>query len=355
MPIFDQGYQHWNGTLRGQSTRVAVISARGIRVQLGNRWVRWILLASLGPAFLLSIFLVIWGLFETKSTLLTPFLMFFQNLPEELKAGPKGYRGAFWTLAVRQFFEAQLFFTMILVLLVGPDLISQDLRFNALPLYLSRPVRRYEYFLGKLGVIAFFLGATTILPVVLAFLLGFGFSLDPTVIRDTGWLFLGSLAFGLVVVVSSGLLMLAFSSLSRNSRYVGATWIVFWLVGNITSTILGDSVREDWCHLTSYTQNLLRMRDSLIGADAAWDQVQRLFQAGREGLDSITRSPFSRRRARSADPPPVPRRRERLNAFQSYFAPTTYPWWWSATVLGSLAAASVLVLATRVRSLDRLE
>ena len=32
----------------------------------------------------------------------------------------------------------------------------------------------------------------------------------------------------------------------------------------------------------------------------------------------------------------------------------TYPWQWSAAVLAGLSAVSVWVLATRVRSLDRL-
>ena len=73
---------------------------------------------------------------------------------------------------------------MILVLLVGPDLISQDLRFNAIPLYLSRPVRRFEYFLGKLGVIGVFLGAVTIGPALLAFALGMA-SASTAVVRDT--------------------------------------------------------------------------------------------------------------------------------------------------------------------------
>ena len=43
---------------------------------------------------------------------------------------------------------------MLLVVLAGPNLISRDLRFNALPLYFSRPLTRLDYFLGKLGVIA---------------------------------------------------------------------------------------------------------------------------------------------------------------------------------------------------------
>src|SRR5262249_25475446 len=166
MPIFDQGYQHWHGHLSGQAVRWLPITRRGVAVGFGNRWLRMAMLGALGPALLLAIFLVIWGLFEQKSSFLTPFLMFLQNLPEELREGPRGYRTTIWTLAFRQFFEIQLFFPMLLVLLVGPDLISQDLRFNAIPLYLSRPVRRFENFLRKLRGIAPFLVCGTIRPLL---------------------------------------------------------------------------------------------------------------------------------------------------------------------------------------------
>ena len=69
---------------------------------------------------------------------------------------PTAYRVTAWTILFHFFLMAEMWFIMILVLLVGPSLISQDLRFNALPLYFSRPVRRIDYFIGKLGVIAFF-------------------------------------------------------------------------------------------------------------------------------------------------------------------------------------------------------
>ncbi len=358
MPIFDQGYQHWDGQLSGQFGRILAIVSRGVQVQIRNRWVRWIMLAALGPAFLLSVFLVIWGLFESKSSLLTPFFGLLKNLPEELQAGPKAFRIAVWTLAVRQFFELQIFFSMMLVLLIGPDLISQDLRFNALPLYLSRPIRRWEYFVGKLGVIAVFLSAVTLLPVLVAFLLGFGFSLDASVIRDTGLLFLGSLAYGVVVVFSAGLLMLAFSSMSRNSRYVGATWLVFWLVSGVSAQVLKETVNRDWCPLASYTRNLLRIRDSLIGAHAAWGQIERLTEAGRDTFDAMASGPFLRGRRGLGPPLPPMSRRAPRPQFQSpimaAFIPPTFPWWWSASVLCGLAVLSIGVLATRVRGLDRL-
>ena len=99
-------------------------------------------------------------------------------------------------------------------------------------------MRRIDYFVGKLGVIAVFLGLVTIVPVVMAFLLGYGFSLDPLVIKDTWRVLAGSLGFGIVVVVSAGTLMLAISSLSRNSRYVGAMWIGVWIVSSVASSVL---------------------------------------------------------------------------------------------------------------------
>src|SRR5439155_25053974 len=109
----------------------------------------------------------------------------------------------------------------------GPTLVSRDLRFNALPLYLSRPVRRIDYFAGKLGVIAFFLVATQVAPAAVAYLLGVAFSLDVGVVKDTYRLLWAGPLYGLVITLSAGTLMLALSSLSRRSIYVGLAWTGF--------------------------------------------------------------------------------------------------------------------------------
>jgi ABC-2 type transport system permease protein len=367
MPIFDQGYQHWQGRLSGQAVRWLPITRSGVAVGLANKWLRMAMLGALGPPLLLAIFLVVWGLFEQKSTFLNPFLVFLDNLPEELRDGARGYRTTIWTLAFRQFFEVQLFFPMILVLLAGPDLISQDLRFNAIPLYLSRPVRRFEYFLGKLGVIAVFLSAVTIGPVLLAFAMGFAFSLDIRVVVDTARVLAASLAYSAIVVVSAGLLMLAFSSLSRNSRYVGAMWLGFWFVSSMTSGVLQETVRAEWCPLVSYTRNLNRVRDALLDAGPAWDRITSLSQVSPREMRGPMGGlgPFGpgRRRGRFGQGPPPPPRSADAEATgsqaaearsRSPWAPATYPWQWSAGVLAGLAVASVLVLTTRVRGLDRL-
>ena len=65
-------------------------------------------------------------------------------------------------------FQGRLCF--VLALLVGPALISPDLRNNGLPLYLSRPFTRSEYVLGKASVLAILMSAITWIPGLLLFL-----------------------------------------------------------------------------------------------------------------------------------------------------------------------------------------
>lgn len=77
------------------------------------------------------------------------------------------------------FLVVQGAFAFILTVLVAPPLISRDLSNNALPLYLCRPLSRFEYVLGKMTVIAALLSLVTWVPGLLIFffqasLVGFG-------------------------------------------------------------------------------------------------------------------------------------------------------------------------------------
>lgn len=358
MPIFDQGYQHWNGRLSGHAWRWLAVADEGVRAQMARKGSKWLIIAGFSPALALAVMLIIWGLLEQQSSLLEPFQFLLRGLPEEIRSGPRAYRSAFWTLAFDFFFRSQTLFAMLLVLQVGPDLISQDLRFNAMPLYFSRPLRRIDYFLGKLGVIAFFLGAVVVLPAVAAYVLGVAFSFEVSVFRDTGRLFLGALGFGAVIVVSAGALMLALSSLSRNSRWVSASWCLVCVMSWFAAEALRDSIGEEGFMAVSYAHSLGRVRESMLGTVAARDQFLRLVEKAREAAQAAARAagPFGgfggRRRGPvppalspgAAVEPPL------LLRLQS----DVYPWTWSAAVLTGLFGLSALILATRVKSLDRL-
>ncbi len=379
MPIFDQGYQHWTGTLSGHAWRWLTITRQGVRVSTKGPFLRLLVLAAWTPAVVLAALLCLWGLVERKSGLIASLReMLAAMFPSELLAEPQKYRMVVWTLGYHYFLQIELRISMVVVLLVGPALISQDLRLNALPLYFSRPLRRIDYFLGKLGVIAWFLGLVVLVPPLIAYVLGLLFSLDFSTLKDTFPLLLACLAYGAVIVLSAGTLMLALSSLSRNSRYIALFWVGLWFVSSIVAGTLEEVAREqrrealdrrlmevrgskkfpqrpfrpeeqrafgewaqqavaehseaelqaartNWRPLLSYTANLSRLGQQLLNTDASMHELSRL------------------------QPPEM-----RKHFLKEALGPQ-YPWYWSAGVLTALFGLSAWLLNYRVRSLDRLK
>ena len=280
MPIFDQGYQHWQGHLSGRALRWWAITWRGVRTLFRSRWTRIAVTLSLSPALGLAAMLIIWGLIENKVGFIQPLVANLGFLPEELRQKPEAYRAVIWTLSFQFFFIAQTVLMMLIVAIVGPDLISKDLRFNAIPLYFSRPLTRFDYFLGKLGVIGFFVALATIVPVAIGYLLGISFSFSLSVIGETLHLLVGGIFYGLIVMVVSGLIMLAMSSLTRNSRYVAGLWIGLWLISEATSAILVGHLRtERWPPTVSFTKNFLRLNQELLRTEDAWSVIDKMAES----------------------------------------------------------------------------
>ena len=151
MPIFDQGYQHWHGRLAGHAWRWLAITRQGVAAAAQEPLASWLVI--LGACVPAADARGLPGPLGAVRAEVEPArrrsCSSSRTCPRSSGPGPQAYRTTFWTMAFHQFFDVEIFFSMLLVLLVGPDLISQDLRFNAIPLYFSRPVRRIDYFLGQ--------------------------------------------------------------------------------------------------------------------------------------------------------------------------------------------------------------
>jgi ABC-2 type transport system permease protein len=368
MPIFDQGYQHWNGKLTSQAWRWWAITRHSVRMQLRSKLVKLLMVSCFGPALALVLFIILWSLFDQGNTSLKTLLAFFR-IPQQLLDAPDTYRKAVWTLAFHFFFYVQYFLLMLLVMLVGPNLISKDIRFNALPLYLSRPLRRWEYFFGKLGVIAFFVFAVTAGPAMLAWVLGILFSLKLSIITELLPLLGGILMTSLIISLIFGLWMLALSSLTRNSRYVSIMWFAWWLLTNMLWVMLFiASGYEEWSCLASFTKNVQRVQEALLDTETAWQQLDegyRIIRSKLPGGNMVEQMSRNRR----GGPLNVERIREkpaddRIAVLTMYRngkeisrgrdIRSLYPWQWSAGMLVLYGVVSLCILTTRVKSLDRL-
>jgi len=130
----------------------------------------------------------------------------------------------------RQFLEQQDFFVFIITIYVGAGLIANDRRANALQIYLSKPLMRSEYIAGKAAVLFVFLLMVTLVPALLLLLLQVLFAGSFEFLRKNLFLFPAITVASLLQSLLATFTMLALSSLSKSSRYVGILYagIIFF-------------------------------------------------------------------------------------------------------------------------------
>jgi hypothetical protein len=86
-----------------------------------------------------------------------------------------------------------------------------------------------------------------------------------------------------------------------------------------------EAAKTNWRPLVSYTANLRRVGEQLLGTNAAWQRLSELSPPGKRG------------------------------PFLMQMVDTQHPWYWSAGVLVSLFALSTCILHYSIKSVDRLK
>ncbi len=207
MPIHDQGYRRYGGERAPRGQAWAVIAKAGVRTFFAKRAFVGLLLAA-------------WIQFVVRCAQ----VYFAANFPQArqiLDVNSKTFR---------DFFDIQAMFVFFITVYVGAGLIANDRRANALQIYLSKPLTRTEYILGKLAILMTMLLLVTWVPAILLLVVQVTFSGNFTFFRNNAFLFPAITLFSFVYVVMMSASMLALSSLSNSSRYVGIlyTGLIFF-------------------------------------------------------------------------------------------------------------------------------
>src|SRR2546426_7200836 len=206
MPIYDQSYRRYGGGRAPRGRAWAVIAAAGIRTFIGRR-------------MFLGLLLLSWSQFFVRA------VQFYAaaNLPQIL-AGNGAAAASFFAptpATFRDFFDKQDLFVFVVTVYVGAGLIANDRRANALQIYLSKPLTRAEYVFGKLAILMAFLALVTWLPAIVLLIVQISFAGNFTFFKNNIFLFPAITVFAFVQVTMVATAMLALSSLSKSSRYVG--------------------------------------------------------------------------------------------------------------------------------------
>lgn len=148
------------------------------------------------------------------------------------------------------FVNLQNGFAFFVALLVGPPLVSRDLRNNALPLYLCRPFSRAEYVAGKMSVLLILLSAMTWVPQLLLFLF-------QSYLEGARW-FIDNLWIATAIVIGSAvwilllaLLSQAISSLVKWRVVASGTILGLFFIPSVFGEVVNVVFRTRWGSLMS--------------------------------------------------------------------------------------------------------
>src|SRR6185295_1908765 len=204
MPIHDQGYRRYLGTRMPRGRAWAVITTAGLRTFFGRRT-------------FLGLLLMAW----------LPFVFFVS-------------------------------------VYVGAGLIANDRRANALQIYLSKPLTRAEYVLGKMAILMTFLLMVTWLPAMVLLLVQVSFAGSLTFLMSHLYLFPAITLLSFIEATMVSAAMLALSSLSNNSRFVAILYagLIFFsdALFGVLRAVTGES-RLSW---VSFGNNLAQLGDAMF-------------------------------------------------------------------------------------------
>lgn len=249
MPINDLGYRSWSGALEPPWARWWVIAETGIRLAWRSLWLRRILLLAWLPTvyFGIGVFLFENAVKQSDGrslgAMLSPFFRMvpqFEGLMDSLDEGDLGRaRHTFWSYLLWWFFRSpQGIMMIILVGLVAPNLVAQDLRSRAYLIYFSRPITAWEYVLGKSVVVWSYLAMITLVPALVLYLLGIALSPSLGVVWHTWDIPLRIVVASIILMIPTSCLALCFSSLTPESRYAGFAWFALCFGGWMAHTVL---------------------------------------------------------------------------------------------------------------------
>jgi hypothetical protein len=258
-------YRPWRGQLRGAGATVWPI-ARTALTMIFRRKLFWVLYALALTIFLLFFFgqhLLAWAEKNMSESTVpvggvsvrTDWLRNQLRNQMQLNGSGQSYHNFFWY---------QGYMVMAVLALAGSLLVGNDFQFGSLPFYLSKPLGRYHYLLGKGLAVAVLVNLMTTLPAIVLFL-QYGlldsswdyfmnvhyFANRPELVGPdggdggpAGWrLLAGIIGYGLLLTVCLSTLLVATASWLRRTVPMVMVWTTLLLFCRLLAAALVDGLQ----------------------------------------------------------------------------------------------------------------
>lgn len=242
MTIKEKGYTHWDGELKDGRFPWWPITRFGIKLTFKKKFFKFFFFMTLVPAV---VYLV--GIYISER--LEDFNFMIRESTEFLQINPAYFKSYFTN-------EGLLFMIVIVLVFAGAGLISDDLKYNSLQLYFSRPLKKKDYFIGKAAVIVFFLFIVTLIPGLVFIIMKLVFSGSFKFFASYPWLILSVIAYSILVTAFFAFYSLFLSSMSKNRRYVAILIFGLYFFSDIIYEIFYGIFKSPYFSLFSLKINL---------------------------------------------------------------------------------------------------
>src|SRR6185503_11459899 len=138
----------------------------------------------------------------------------------------------------------QCYLAFALTAATGARMLVNDLRDNALPLYLSRPLTRVEYILGKTAALATLISLVTWVPSLL--LVGLQMALEPAWISGNWWIAPAIFVAGWTAIPFFAIVCLAVAAVLRRRAAAEAAFVALFLVVPLIAGVINQFLHAQW-------------------------------------------------------------------------------------------------------------
>ena len=290
--VNELGYRAWEEKASPTFRGWFVIAQTGCALAWKSGWVRRIMFFAGLPTLFLALSFFFYEQAIKNPAIKMNLANFFMSGPipspevaAAIMKSPEDARHMVWSYLLLTFFRLPQGIAMVLIVgLIAPRLIAQDVRSRAFLLYFSRPIDVSHYVLGKSAIVWAFLMCITTLPALALYVGGILMSPNFSVITSTWDLPFRILLASCVLIVPTTALALCFSSLTTDSRNAGflwfATWILGWVafstvqVANIRPGNLQQDIFKDshWTLLSPY-HTLGKLQTWIFGMEAEFTKI----------------------------------------------------------------------------------
>jgi ABC-2 type transport system permease protein len=201
MPIYDQGYRRYVARSPLSRLRFWPITREALSLLLAKRLFVLLLFASLVPAIAFSL-----GIYMSA------------RLPEGRQLLPAD--GQLFGHALKW----QMLFGVLLSLFGASGAIAHDLRSGAMLVYLSRPLTKRDYVLGKIGVPFSLNLAAILVPGLLLYGVAIGLAPEHYLVLKLWWVAPAIVVYSVAAGLAISLVTLALSSLTKSARVAGISF-----------------------------------------------------------------------------------------------------------------------------------